>query len=480
MTTPHRSETPLVLAALLALAGTASAQDPASRPAKERAPAPAVTKESPETDEEAIALADKIEKIVEEVRGLKFKQPVKKGVYDKERLAKFLEEQIKKDKMDEQFGWQEKAYKLFGLLPQGFEMEKEMKELLLEQIGGFYDPETKELRVMRGFGGLVGEILMAHELCHALEDQHFDLKAIDDAIKEVAPEDDDRQFAAHAVMEGSATDLMNRFAMKRMMSGGMSQENLLDSIDMTNPAFRGEKAGKAPPILVRPLMEMYMGGLAFLARGSVMGGAKRKDVKTAFLSPPLSSEQVIHPEKYWDTDARDLPMALTLPDASAWLGEGWKRRGTNVLGEIGVAILTAEKAPDDDADDGPTDPMKAAMKMLGGEKTTLEATGWDGDRYELYEGPEGSQLLLWVSAWDSARDAREMQDWWNEHLSADSPWVSKSLLRAPSGAVPLLACLRAPKAAWKTPSEELLGKILDGTKLVEQKPLERKETTEVK
>ena len=60
---------------------------------------------------------------------------------------------MKKENAEAQYSWQEKAWKILGLIPPSMDVKGEMKELLLEQIGGFYDPDTKELKVMRGFGG---------------------------------------------------------------------------------------------------------------------------------------------------------------------------------------------------------------------------------------------------------------------------------------------------------------------------------------
>lgn len=370
-------------------------------------------------DAEAIATADRIEKKVEELRGLQFKHPVKKGIYDKERLAKFLQKMNEKENVGTQFAWQEKVYKMLGLIPPSMDMLKETTELLLDQIGGFYDPDSKELKVMRGFKGFIGDILMAHELCHALEDQHFQLKDVDDTNKKVAPDNDDRVFASHSVMEGSATDLMNRFGASAALEGKVKMEELLKSDMTANPALSGERAMKSPQIIVRPLLEMYMGGLAFLTRGGgLMARTKKADVKKAFLNPPLSSEQILHPEKYWEKDKLDLPKEVALPDVTKDLGEGWKRLGTNVMGELGISILT-KPAPDEDEKEE-TDPIKKQMQMLMGSKTTLESEGWGGDRYEVYESKKGVNVLFWLTVWDKKEDAVQFQQWIANNLAKTS------------------------------------------------------------
>lgn len=393
----NRRLSQLLLLGLFLLTPQAIAQTAASKPAEKDA-----------SDADAIQLADRIQGQVETIRGLKFLKPVAKGIYDKERLAKFLQQQMEKEGAAATFAWQQKAYRLLGLIPQTYDMLQETTEILLEQIGGFYDPETKELKVMKGFGGAVGEMLMAHELCHALEDQHFDLQHTFDSLAKISKEDDDRSFAARAVVEGSATDLMFKFMVKKVQSGEVSMDELQSPEMMNNPAFSGEKAMSAPPIMVKPLMEAYIGGAKFLARGGfIPGSAKKRDQNKGFLSMPLSSEQVLHPEKYWDETQADAPQALELADGSAALGAGWKRIGTNVLGELGVAILTTPWSP---PKKGEKPDMQKMQQEMMGSSTNDEATGWDGDRYAIYEGPQGALGLAWASVWDSEKDAREMAE----------------------------------------------------------------------
>ncbi|MFN0205049.1 MAG: hypothetical protein ACKVS6_01895 [Planctomycetota bacterium] len=401
-----------------------------SKPAAAQEPKSEAAEPVNPEDLEIIEVAKRIEKEVEELRGLKFKRSVKKGVYDKERLAKLLKKAAEEENLSEQFAWQQSAYKIFGLIPESMDMMKEMEEVLMEQIGGFYDPKTQELRVMRGFKGAIGDILMAHELCHALDDQYYDLQNVDDTNKKLAPDNDDRNFAAHAVMEGCATDLMNRFAMQQMMNGKMSAKDMMSEEMLSNPAFSGKRAAAAPPIIVTPLMEMYMSGASFLARGKGtmgMGQTDPEDVEFAFLNPPLSSEQVLHPKKYWDKKSRDLPMDITIPDLAPALGDGWKKLGSNVLGEIGVAILTLPPEKDDE----PTDeknPLADAMKMINRKKTSKESKGWDGDRFEIYQNKDGVQLLVWASVWDTPGDAKEMHDWLVANIQDKA---KKNLIKTP-------------------------------------------------
>ena len=65
---------------------------------------------------------------------------------------------------------------MLGLLPEGSDLRELAGTVFGEEVAGFYDDETKQMTLVAGFGeGTEGEITLAHELTHALEDQHFDL-----------------------------------------------------------------------------------------------------------------------------------------------------------------------------------------------------------------------------------------------------------------------------------------------------------------
>jgi hypothetical protein len=296
-------------------------------------------------------------------------------------------------------------------------------------------------------------------------------------MKKDSPDNDDRMFAARGVLEGSAQALMNQYFIKKAMSGEIDREELLGSIDWSNPAFDIKKLKKVPAILTRPLMDAYLQGSAFLSRGSMLGAPKKKDLKKAYTNLPVSSEQILHYEKYWDLEKLDLPQEITTPDLSESLGKDWKRGGSNVLGEIGVAILTAEPEEEANPDEKPN-PMEEAMKMMSAPSTTDQATGWDGDRYDLYEGPGGKNLVIWVSTWDRKEDAKEMAEWWAERFSGklegrkDSRFW-KTQISAPAGKQAMLACAAANVKEWKDFPSELLTQALEKSTMKEAKLMAR-------
>jgi hypothetical protein len=139
---------------------------------------------------------------------------------------------------------------------------------------------------------------------------------------------------------------------------------------------------KTPYFLRQHLLFPYMSGANFMLRIMYANPAARD---RAFSRYPLSTEQVIHPEKYISTD-RDDPTSFTLPDFSAKLGPGWKATLQNVFGEFQIRTY-----------------FEYWREWEAGREA---AEGWDGDRYTLYRSGD-DYLLLWVSVWDSEEDAAE-------------------------------------------------------------------------
>jgi hypothetical protein len=139
----------------------------------------------------------------------------------------------------------------------------------------------------------------------------------------------------------------------------------------------GQSMKEAPPILAESLIFPYLRGLVLCARLVNDGGWKSID--DAYQSPPLSTEQVLHPEKYKKNP--DPPTSVSLGTLDP--GPGWKEVTRNVVGEMQMGVL---------------------LKGFQGKEA---AAGWDGDQFAAFEGDQGRLGLVWFSTWDSENDAKE-------------------------------------------------------------------------
>jgi hypothetical protein len=332
------------------------------------------TTASADTAELAAEIAE-VEAQVPPIRGLEPKEPVANRFLDEAALKEELRSSFEEDNPPEVIAGQQALYERLGLLPPDADLESLVLELLGESVAGFYDPDTKALTIVERSGafGPLEKTTLAHEFTHALQDQYFGLDSLDfDDTSQ-----GDRSLARLSLVEGDATLLMTLWAQQHL-----TPEELLELIRQSSDPEGQALLDRLPPVLVAQTLFPYTEGLEFVAALYQQGGYDAVD--DAFRDPPDSTEQVIHPEWYLQ---RDDPVAVDLPDAAGGLGEGWKERISDTLGELNVRLWADESLASTDAEDA--------------------AEGWDGDRIALYENDGDAWAIAWVTAWDSDDDADE-------------------------------------------------------------------------
>lgn len=273
---------------------------------------------------------------------------------------------------------------LLGLVPPGTDLRKLLGDISREQVAGYYDTHHKRLAIVDGpaaANGTLAEIAMAHELNHALEDQRFGLH------ENPAAGADDGASAYTALVEGTATSVMNEYA-QRFISPGAA---LVSAFAALGPS--AQATSSIPPYIQRSLEFSYTGGERFIASLRAVDGGGWKLVNSALRGhPPVSTEQVIHPDKYMK-DERPRPVAI----GRLGLGPGWQRDSSGSLGEFDTRELM--KLGVDDA------------------AAATAAAGWGGGRYEMWTNAAASrkcadpcragEVLVLRWAWDTPLDARE-------------------------------------------------------------------------
>jgi hypothetical protein len=207
-------------------------------------------------------------------------------------------------------------------------------------------------------------MVMAHELTHALEDQHFQIEAW---VKAARP-NDDAELARESVLEGSAMAAMVEY----LLQG--TGRSLQDLPDIDPSMLIGDMEGtpmlqKAPPFLKDALVFPYLDGLNFSA--AVLKPAGWSALSGVFAKPPVSTQQILHPALYRSGKA---PAPVALPSMDKLLGADWAKLEDNTMGEFG---------------------WKEVLKQfLGQEKAEHLSPAWDGDRYLVYERKQTKSLVL--------------------------------------------------------------------------------------
>jgi hypothetical protein len=378
-----------------------------------------------------IAMADSVESEVAIIDGRPFKHPVRKDVYSEDQLRAYLRKEIDKEYPPERAARTEAVLHMTGLLPDSVDFESTLETVLMNQVGGFYDPETEAFYMVQRngveFGPQVEEIMVAHELTHALDDQYVSL----DSLIANHPRSQDADFALGGVVEGSATAIMSIYTTKLQLSGKLRMSDLTQL--MESETERSRPFLEAPAYF-QTFLAQYTCGMLFLSPGGLLGLASPeagaqvgKRFLTAAHDLPRSSEQILHPDKYWDAADRDDPVIVDDGAASAALhSAGLEVLGEDTLGEILAAILTT-----------PPGKYVNALTAAGASAwTNTAAEGWGGDRFFLL-GSEDAKALdggwdrrrpraapeagegavappptdtlrgLWITAWDTPEDRDE-------------------------------------------------------------------------
>ncbi|HEX6459417.1 MAG TPA: hypothetical protein VF032_10920 [Thermoleophilaceae bacterium] len=284
--------------------------------------------------------------------------------------------------------------KLLGLIPPQSNLRAIQGEVFSDQVAGFYDPATKRLALVRDAGATdaaIGEITLAHELTHALDDQRF-------GIRDQAPGMGDGATAYSALVEGDATSVMTRYATK-YMTGSNLLGVLFASSSATGP--------RLPPYILATLEFPYIEGQRFVdtlfryGRGWTL-------VNFAFrFHPPVSTAQILHPLLYAQ-NVKPLPVRLRVRPL---LPRAWRPVLGGTLGEF--------------------DTRELIQRGLPGDRAATAAATWRGGGYQLWRlgalpdprcaGPCRQRDAL-VAAWRTApgRDAQTL-------AAGVSAYVSKGL-----------------------------------------------------
>ncbi|MFB3778870.1 MAG: hypothetical protein ACE141_14725 [Bryobacteraceae bacterium] len=322
-----------------------------------------------------------IEAIVAElsqITGLRLTKPIRHSLIGREEVKRFLEERIREEVKPEEVRAEELTLKKFGFVPQEFDLKKTTIELLTEQAAAFYDYRKKRLYVLDSSSSAMQQVALVHELAHALADQRFNLEK----FIARAGESDDRAMARLAVMEGQATWLMSEYLARRM---GMSLK--------TSPAiaqFMSQQAGatggqfpvfdRAPLYIRETLIFPYTKGMLF--QHVLVEKEGTTGFTSIFTRPPVSTQQVLHPDKYFAGGKPAEPALARLASQG-----GFRVLMGGSIGELDHSILLRQYA-------GP----QAAEEV---------APLWRGGAYRLLEHKKDRHTVLaYSSEWQDPAAAR--------------------------------------------------------------------------
>lgn len=344
---------------------------------------------------------DEIQQQVLSYRGLKLVNPLKRALLSTSQLKDHVINEFFNDYTAADAKKDTEELSAFGLLPANFDLHDFYVKLYSEQIAGYYDSKTKDMYVVsdEGFNGNE-RMTYAHEFTHVLQDQAYDLENGMKFNEDYCKNETEYCAAVQALIEGDATLSEQYWYYK--FSTDLDKKQIADfQQSYTSPVY-----DSAPAYMKDDFLFPYQYGLEFV--NALYGENKWQSIDDAFKSPPVSTEQIMHPEKY----PSDKPVKVTVPDLLSTLGSGWTEVDRNVMGEWYTYLVLA---------DG-----RDASFRLDTQTAKDAAAGWGGDTYVYYSNDAAKQfVLVWESQWDTANDSDQF--WQASRTYGNDRWGTASI-----------------------------------------------------
>ena len=229
---------------------------------------------TPDQAKQLFALVDELLKFSSEETGLPIKSTVKRQLTTRAEVEGYLNEKFNEDEGAKRLQQSEIVLKKFGLLDRDFALKPFLLALLKEQIEAYYDSKTKTVNLLDWIGIEEQKPVLAHELTHALQDQHIDLEKWGDQT----PDDvslnasgdmehlakDEMDTAREAVVEGQATAVMMDYILKPMGKSLVKDPEVMDFVKQQMAASDSSPVlARAPLLLSESLLFPYREGLSF-------------------------------------------------------------------------------------------------------------------------------------------------------------------------------------------------------------------------
>jgi hypothetical protein len=309
---------------------------------------------------------------VEESRGLPFLEVPTVTILDQESFTARVNEQLTTEIDADEIADQDALFTLLGMLDEGDDLDQMLIDLYTEQVAGFYDPDAKELVVPVSIDGItpLQEVTIAHELTHALTDQHFDFN--DEYERRIDAGTGDDATGMQALIEGDAT--YQQFLYLEAMSPGDAAAAALAALAIDTSVL-----DSSPAWLQKDLSFPYEQGLVFA--GYLVSEDGLHGLDMAYQNLPVSTEQILDPTKYLRGELPETlaPLTVTLP--------GWEMVDEATLGEWGVRLLL-------------TDTLSAG-------DVAQAASGWGNDTYRVFRNGDDT-AFAWSYLAESVEDAEDL------------------------------------------------------------------------
>jgi len=395
----------LAAAVCLAAAISASAQQQptAPRPSAAQASGQAAARITPDQAKQLFALVDDLLKFSSQETGLPIKSSVKRQLTTRDEVESYLNEKFSEDEGAKRLQKSEIVLKKFGLLDRDFDLKPFLLALLKEQVEAYYDSKTKTVNLLDWIGIDEQKPVLAHELTHALQDQHIDLEKWDDQT----PDDvslnasgdsehlakDEMDTARQAVVEGQATAVMMDYILKPLGKSLVKDPEVMDFVNQQMAASDNSPVlARAPLLLSESLLFPYREGLSF-EQDVWMDQGQAAAFTGTLDRPPTSTWEIDNPREY---ERGRTPAVPLLPDIHPLVDKLYQPYDIGQVGELDLHILA---------------------ELFGGEDAARDLTpAWNGGLYwagqrrsaktPAEQASTKSLALFYFSVWKNAASAQ--------------------------------------------------------------------------
>jgi hypothetical protein len=386
---------------------------------------------TPEQAKQLFALVDELMKFSSDETGLPIKSAVKRQLITRAAVEKYLEDKFNEDESAKRLESEEIVLKKFGLLDHDFNLKPFLLSLLTEQIEAFYDSKTKTVNLLDWVDADEQKPALAHELTHALQDQHSDLEKWDDQTPDDVSTDaagdtehlakDEMDTARDAVAEGQATAVMFDYVLKPMGKSLIKDPEVMDVLkDQMTGSDNSPIMARAPLLLSESMLFPYREGLSF-EQDIWMDQGQAAAFAGALDRPPTSTWEIINPREY---ERHHIPAVPLLPDIHPLVDKLYHPYDLGQVGELDLHILT---------------------ELFGGDAASSDLTpAWNGGIYwagqlrsattPVEQNSTASLAMFYLSAWRNEASAQAFAHLYANNLPRKYSGVHKDSAADPSAA----------------------------------------------
>jgi hypothetical protein len=271
---------------------------------------------------------DSILRQLSDITGFRVRRRLAFQLITREQVNAYVKDQIRRSVKPKDIYAEELSLKKLGFVPAEFDLRQTTIDLLTEQAAAFYDFHQKKLFISDWAASSMREEALVHELAHALADQNFNIEK----YLNKDPADAEESLARQTVVEGQASWLTVEYSARRagktLMDPAIASQYFRNRPDADDPKF--PVFSQAPLYLRATMLFPYVEGEAF--QQAVVAREGQSAFIRVFRKPPVSTSQVLHPERYFAGTKPGLP---ELPKP----GPGMKPAVEGVFGEEDVEVL---------------------------------------------------------------------------------------------------------------------------------------------